>query len=244
LQKQNATTFYFIKGSDTGQEVSVTCTATVNGKTVKNTGKIKVFQPKVNSFTSQWSSAPPQPWAFRYNGWLMFGDVYGSPGITWTAKVEAPTIGTGDIAFTQLVSTVSSKTIDAGAVKTANTNGAYVLDDAADIQYAGSVSITGGGGETTLSKPDSPTAGLGGSRYWSIQDSFKTYLMYRPTNGIWVTLQMLPWSESVTVTKTAGVWTIGGSPPASGGTGPSGNNSSELPLWTDSISRISQAAGL
>ena len=244
--------FYFTNGDFTGTTVAVSCTATVSGKTLTDTGSIKVFRPQVDSFTGTWTTANP-PIDVRY-GRFIIGDA-NIPGITWDAKVTMPTKPPsvlGSIFYTQRIKyTRKWRAYNTTTWMGGTSSDVYVLDDGEGIQYGGSVSVSSGDVGKLLSRPDSPNSTLTNTdEAFSTNDSFELYLMYQPNGGIPVTLSKLTWNWSGyasllggTWTNNAGVWTnsrgiwtktAGVFAPAS----PLGSNYAVQPLWQDSLKAI------
>ena len=63
-------------------------------------------------------------------------------------------------------------------------------------------------------------------------DSFSTYLMYKPTGGVWIALKQIDWSWSETATKSGGSWTAPTSAqPAPTSKTPSGDD--VFPTWVN-----------
>ncbi len=88
-----------------------------------------------------------------------------------------------------------------------------------------------------LSAPDSPYSQLSDDDHLITRtDSFKTYLMYKPTgDSIWVSLSVISWGWTGTATKDAdGKWTGSGSTTGDG----NGIATTELPVWNDHVYNI------
>ena len=243
---------YFTKGSLTGTPASVSCTATVNGKTLTANGSVNVLSPEFVSFTSQWSSLNP-PWGLTlYNTdgtglayHMMLGELHSETepavqraktGIIWSSQIKIPSIGSGQLTWIQLTKTLRTFEVPA------NTNpvppldsGAYILDGPADVAvYHPSFSVSPGttGLSPVVSDSDSPAQKIAGTTSSVLDDKFDLYLVYRPntSNSIWITLGLLHWDANATSSGSA----VTGIIPSVGGAGPIGSSYTELPDWSDS----------
>jgi hypothetical protein len=143
---------------------------------------------------------------------LTFGGEQGTdrPGIRWTARVRGPG-APGEFAFTQLM-TINRRrvfTLDGGPgpVTAVTSNGAWVLDevvhypmdpldDSEERDTAPSVMRE----QVELVSDDSPATPLFQDprkpEVYSeahVEEHFRTYLMWKPTGGIWIAVAMMEW---------------------------------------------------
>jgi hypothetical protein len=163
-------------------------------------------------------------------------------GIRWTCTATAPAGGGGEIAATQLVNTLRSRTPNAGAAKTLSSGGAFVLDSS--VPYDAAVAVSAGASATWTSN-DSPSTALTATlSAKSVADSFKIYFMYKPAGGdsIWVTLKRLDWHWAGATTRVGAPAGVGNNWTAPTGVGsdvnPSGAASTELPTWTANVTSL------
>lgn len=191
------------------------------GPIVTTTGAVQVC-------TSNCSAAAPM---------LAFGNE-SINGITWNITVTTPAGGAGNVVLTQLVEATNTHILDPqGTLQTLTTSPAYVLDT--DPQYQKSIQAWPASQQGSFDLDDTPGTTLSTSiKHQYDSEPFRTYLMYQPTRGIWVTLGSLPWSWSGAATKgTAGVWTLDAG--SSHSTNPGGSNSTALPVWSSNITSFS-----
>jgi hypothetical protein len=146
----------------------------------------------------------------------------------------------GEIAYLQLIRPYRSHTTVSGTVKTIDSKQNDWLDDSKQAQASTQAGVfqflptpATAGTRTTLLGDDAPSNPLGTSDTKSVaQDSFKLYMMYRPSlpNAIWVTLAQLLWSwEGVAQKGATGSWALVSS---SHSIDPTGSVSAELPMWS------------
>jgi hypothetical protein len=164
----------------------------------------KVDVPTVNHFTgTETTDNPPvhaSPNAFSARDVLSFGAATVSPpavnaaspsyGITFDASVSATALEAGSVELVQLTNMVATDTFKPPApVSKLNTHG-YVLDDSDNGQVPSAGPQGTGNNAQPLGTNDSPYGPLYSRSETSVQrtSGFQTYLMYQPTNGIWVTL--------------------------------------------------------
>src|SRR5690606_33386756 len=119
-----------------------------------------------------------------------------------------------DLCFVQLVNTTRTRTMAAtGVTETMSSAGSMVLDTVGDVPYAGGVWSVGAGNTASI-PPNQPANDSPGARLRptqtgrSVDDSFHTYFMFRPTGGIWVTLGKMEWSWKGSAAKTAAGWAV------------------------------------
>jgi len=158
-----------------------------------------------------------------------------TPGITWNITVTTPAGGAGNVALTQVLQVTNTHILSPqGTQQTLTTGSAYVLDGTP--QYSGIEESWPASREGTFSLYDAPGSTLTTNiSQQNDSENFKTYLMYQPTGGIWVTLESMTWSWSGAATKGSGnVWTLNSG--SSHSTNPSGSSDTTLPVWNNNIS--------
>ncbi len=202
----------------------------------------------------------------------VFRDAYGNPatalefgyqtdgaqmpplaGITFNMSEAAPGFG-GQSALVQLVDT--ARTLAATSSEQDKVSHGFVLDDTGQASDSGFPYYNGQSGLVTLassksavwSSVDSPAVSLGGAASVNVNDTFKTYLMYRPPGGtsIWVTLYELGWSWQASAAASipnpkAADWVIAPAPATQYSPSPPGataTRSVELPRWTNYVNNI------
>jgi hypothetical protein len=227
--------FYWIDG---GEDIEVKYEAVVAGHPVSAVVNLDVERPTA-TLTSVTTPLEP-PISIRL-GYLRFG--YPAPneeGIRWNAEVTAPDIGSGQIAFVQLVNLYRTRTLkdEGNTTEIWTSNGQYYLDTSGGNPLYGDDSTTIGGGATQAhSKSDSPGSPLHsvsppGYQRRSANDNFRLYLMYKPSgdDSIWVTLRRLDWLWSGAAARNeSDEWVMESGQSSS--QNPGSANSIELPLW-------------
>ena len=199
--------------------VTVKVTASVKGAELERTIVVVVKAGEVVEFSSVTSDvkiAKLNP--SNKEVALTFGGGTGAAGILWTAKLIAPP-RRGDVSFTQVMTVHRKFTLEGGKSAVISSEGEYVLDE--DFHYGVSErGIEPSGDEEhpetvpcldceclTLQEADSPSTVLartvdrpsmvrplaGDYKSVEIDEHFRTFLMYRPRGGIWVSLADLSW---------------------------------------------------
>jgi len=235
--------------------VTIKVKALINGKSYRNAVKIKVVGPQIVSFDSVTDAVkvadvenPDNGRVFKH---LTFGGdvVSRKAGIYWTAKVVAPP-SRGHFAFTQLMTVNRARTTAQGTVSRVTSNGDYVLDEfifygMTEGQEEKDTARCWGREMQKAESDDSPAMGL--ARYEpqrqitykkaEADESFKTYLMYRPNNGVWVGVALLEWrwSGEADYDTENDAWLLKKS---SWAQRPSGKAVNELPVWKNNRARI------
>jgi hypothetical protein len=196
-----ATTFYWIDGGTNTVSYSVTLsdnsgpfTAQATFNVLRPTSSFSSTTGTVQVCTSYCASTPPM---------LAFGDNT-TDGITWNVTVTTPADGAGNVALTQVVQVTNTHILDPqGTQQTLTTGSAYVLDGTP--QYPGTPVALPASREASFAIRDAPGTTLATSiKHQSDSESFKTYLMYQPSGGIWVTLASMTWSWGGAATKGSG----------------------------------------
>lgn len=151
---------------------------------------------------------------------LTFGGLKatGTPGIVIEARAIGPR--NGHFTMTQLIKPYR-KTTGTGRFDGIEASLDYVVD--AEPYYGVTTQPQGdvktmvacnAGGSVTMFLEDSPARILPGNAAdgarFEVGDSFETYLMYRPTNGIWTICGLLEWSWSGIATRVNGAWVLSG----------------------------------
>jgi hypothetical protein len=141
-----------------------------------------------------------------------FGDGRpGKEGVKLTAKVAlAPgSIGKGEVAFVQVATSHATWT-ERGEKWERTTGQDQFLDpnmNAKQVTYLPPTAISDG--ETkTIDMVDSPADPVGTFTEFTRDDQFTTYVMYRPENGIWVTLSRMNWFWMVNATRQGAAWQL------------------------------------
>lgn len=211
--------YYWVNGG----LFTVIYTATVNGVQVRAQSTFSVLKPNATISTAEGTiRIATQP---DGNLWLSFGDANATPGVRFGYTIQMPSGFTGGtFQWTQvLLSTHITLTENTGNVLTVQ--GVNVIDNqfAYPFVYNGFLE-------------DSPDVRLDPDlQRVTRQDSFMTYLMFRPTgnNTIWVPLRQIPWSwnASATRTGTPNTWVLDTGHNHSVG---ADVNSTAEPLWSGS----------
>ena len=210
---------------------------------------------KFFSYWANWTTAPGEPpvgvrgmLGVASNAqFLILGGVVSSgqnsSGIMWGAKVNPP-IG-GEIALCQLVDNWASFTYTAGNSKRYKSSEyeldtsfpAYGISNSVATNYT---PITESVEDIIINETynlyltDAPGVDLQDDKtMMTLRNDFKTYLLYKPSGGIWVTLELMEWEWHGHAYKNSGVWTL--FPSASGNSGGASQDSIELPVWNKNI---------
>jgi len=216
-----------------------------------------IEKPSVTSFSSAWAFGYPTPGAqypigirkVNANGpdALVLGGILPgqqdlTPGITWTANVNAPPIiGGGHIGYNNQISVITGRWFSQGIAKEkVKAEGlGYMLDMA--FPYSGSVvsAIPAPVHTNNYEKSDTPHQFLNphpSLNYdkFKVSMSFKTYLIYKPegpdTDTIWVTLEVIEWGWHATALYNGSTWGLDSIISSVSGGG-NGTPSSFLPEW-------------
>ncbi len=227
----------------TAESLTVSCTATLtapDGTSLSVSAKapqITVFKP-----TATWGIDTGYVQQFQYPDQSgQYHDMMGLLGPPNVAKqgqswhdviVTVPTPFTGGtFAFVQL--STPDRKIYRHATQTGLSdhfqypdngkqgldNGFTFLNKSWAIPQTGSGELTGD--SPSQGVPDTVTANDGGGSDWyqvTASDQFTTWLMYRPSGGVWVPLQKYSWSWSGTMTKGTAGWSLQSSSPTSAAT--------------------------
>jgi hypothetical protein len=190
-----------------------------------------------------------------------FGLYFGQPGhgdanaagIVWSAQVTAGAGQGGQVSMVQVFKINNTFTDASGNKWAAQSGGAVdVLADGDPFYYAGDVhSLPDGGTSNYLRQTGAPGAphtdspsqvltgqtilnGLKAEFYTaSVSESFVDYLIYRPTNGIWVTLATVSWSWAATAAYVPASATYPSNVVAAPAPSIAGVESSTPPQWSD-----------
>jgi len=118
------------------------------------------------------------------------------------------------------------------------------LGTAVTSNYTWDVSGKGASGDRPKApySPSVVTGDIGGTNWYSatMQNTFTTYMMYKPSspNAIWVPLMTLSWNANVTVSNTSGSWAV--VPNTTSSPAPSPTKTDTPPSWT-SVNNASAA---
>ena len=243
--------FYWVDGANNRQ---IECSATIGGQ--KGMGKA-IFnvlrpvasliavtttnQPAVDVVPSNFVEADPSTYSLTFGTTV---DANGNPlpisyGIRFYGQVTTPANGAGTIALVQVVTnTLRTYTASGGTRWKYSSHGLNYVDTFLDVFMFDTKAINASQTQTNADA-DTPNQGLNCSNItYTVNDQFKTYLIYQPTNGIWVTLQSVCWNWSGSTTNDNSeqcTWTrISGSASQN----PSAQDDTELPTWIDSIRHL------
>ena len=235
--------FYWLKEG----KFKIEAQARFKGRYWRKSFKVHVKGPNVTSFRTETDDVKiaviDNPGTGLRSLALTFGgDV--KPGILNTIKVTAPAVRS-EFAITQLMTIDRKKEFDSGATDSKSSAGEspYVLDE--DVFYGftnhdeASTVVVAANHSETLKHEDSPASILSRTEFRgnvlskvSINENFKTYLMYRPEDGIWMSIARVDWYWRGTATWHAGdtEWKLSG---ASNSRNPSATMAIEQPLWNN-----------
>jgi hypothetical protein len=199
-------------------QVTVTVRAIAGGKTAERTIGVRVKGAQNISFTSVTDDVKVAKLELTDTiPALTFGNAAGSGkhGICWTAKITAPPCR-GELSFTQVMTVWRQFTLVDGRIITHTSNDVWVLDE--DFLYGVTERGIEDDGEATtvscladeclvLEEADSPSTRLprtitqpsrvhtlvGDYKKVAVKEAFRTFLMYRPKDGVWVSLADLSW---------------------------------------------------
>lgn len=233
--------------------VTITLKARVGVTTHERTVYVDVDGPEVDWFGSETDQVKVARIDAHVPGvFLTFGGELGSrrPGIRITARVRGP--GTpGEFAFTQLMTIHRSRVYALNGVLqapvVATSNDVYVLDEV--VHYP--IDLPDGGmgerdtapsamrEEVELVSDDSPSTPLGQERHRperiymesEVDEQFRTYLMWKPTGGIWISVALLEWfwKGKAVYTAATHTWSLeSGDEPLN----PVGKKGVAFPTWT------------
>ena len=174
-------------------------------------------------------------------------------GIHWTARIVAPPCR-GELSFTQVMTIHREFTLEQGQFYTISSDNKYVLDE--DFHYGvrerGIELREDEDSETVpclaneilvLEEADSPSTKLprtvtrttmihkcsGDYKKVKVQEYFRLFLMYKPRNGIWISLADLSWHWAGVAEYVEDEWVLKGSDYARS---PKGKVRSMLPQWS------------
>jgi hypothetical protein len=230
----------------------VKVTAIVSGVKVKRTIWVKVVGPQHLRFTSVTDEVriarlqPRDPVLA-----LTFGGVAGKHGIEWKAKIIVPPCA-GELSFTQVMTVFRQFTMETGEIFTHTSNDQFVLDEAFHygvkvhgIETAKQLDTVACAADEylVLEEADSPATNLprtidrvtrvyrilGNLEKVEVKEKFKVFMMYKPTNGIWVALGELSWNWAGVAEYENGKWELTSSDFARN---PTGNVSVTFPQWS------------
>ncbi len=231
----------------------VVVTAVVSGVKVKRSIWVKVMGPqhlKFKSVTDHVKIARLEL-TDRIPA-LTFGGVRGEPhGIKWRAKIIVPPCD-GEVSFTQVMTVFRQFTMETGETFAHTSNDQFVLDEA--FHYGVEVrGIEPDKDQDTvpcsadqylvLEEADSPSTKLprtierttsvhliaGNLKKVEVKEKFKLFLMYKPKNGIWVSLGDLSWHWAGVAEYKNDKWELTSSDYARN---PTGNVRSTFPQWS------------
>ncbi len=161
-------------------------------------------------------------------------------GMIWrnaTVSVPAPFSGNGQCTFTQLVNPDRLGYVGNNSTPLASNNGILGLDGSFD--YGSRWNVTAMGNDV-----DSPLVILGRAGVSqqnpqsydqsSASDALTTYIMYRPSGGVWVPLQKFSWTWSMTIKWDGSQWNLMASYPKTVGSAPpyTPTATPDPPQWT------------
>jgi hypothetical protein len=227
----NDVQFYWIAP---GTGVEVKYTATINGTDYSAKTTYQVKRPPAGMTATHTTDMPAVAVGDEGDGKiaLHFGSGV-SPGMKFRGDANPPTGGTGEIGFIQLVNIDVRKTLDDDSRQKFTSGGLFVLDsDGTQVFYGATVAAP----QNILSiqrMEDSPRSVFAaGTKHYSRIDYFRTYWMYKPNGGIWVTLRKCEWYWKGAATKGANGWAL--DPGSSDYTqNPASAVSTELPEWNN-----------
>jgi hypothetical protein len=231
---------WWVSGSNPPIEYSARITESVafsNGTQImlSRSGLFSMARPIATLTSQTTTNEPPVNIGYFANELeLLFGGT-NSPGIVLTWTVTTPANGAGQVAITQLSNFVRRHTLDdpASTKQKYTSNGDYVLDkENVDPTPIGSSEI-----KSSSTFEDTPGTVLKADyKKKAADEQFQSYLVYKPSGGIWVTLRILPWNWSGSASKNMSVWSLD-----SGGTSsqnPGSTDSMEFPEWCDTFQAI------
>ena len=238
LHSENISYYWIADGSN----LVVTYTVTIVGLgSVSATTTFNVLRP-TSTLTAKLTTLNPKIDLRDYGltgRFIQYGDM-NNPGITWTGCVNRPVGGEGEIAFVQLVMSDRHRIRD-GIREKKTSNGIYVLDQPPDTGIFGYDGIHIGGTEgmyisrsKEIERADAPNEKLVDKETsLSVYDSFRLFLMYKPKDGIWVTLKELDWlwGFSMSSGDNGPVWGCRLTPQPD-----PGFDTTELPVWNGVVS--------
>lgn len=165
------------------------------------------------------------------------------PGITIEAEIEFPNHlqSEGTLEFVQLVATCRHRRNAAGNNQRLRSNG-YVLDT---VDPYDSLSVHQKGGIVKLQTEDSPGNPVGHNIYITINDRFKTWVLWRAKGKSRIALGMVEWNWAAEAHKTSQTgncavdWTVSNRV-INGGIGAT---TTKLPKWFDNVINLFFEAG-
>ena len=156
-------------------------------------------------------------------------------GMIWsnvTVNVPAPFSGNGQCTFTQLVNPNRIAYVSGVSKPQVPYNGILGIDGS--FNYGSSWGVTGTGND--VDSPNQPLYYTAGLTEFSDADAFTTYVMYQPSGGVWVPLEKISWTWSVTLdwqTQTSQFSLTAGYPHTAGQAGtPAHVPTTDPPQWT------------
>lgn len=176
-----------------------------------------VYTPK--SFTAVGQGAPGIQYSTKAKQWLvgMLPTATSPSGVTWVAAVFSPPgFADGQFRFVQMVNPVRSFTRITGGAAKPNLHRFWGLDtsDPYDDPVRFNASEGWRTDGTLHIDGDTPARGIDATIFKSesLQDSFKTYLMYRPPgdNSGWVPLMRDDWSYAIAVQQITATLPLAG----------------------------------
>ena len=227
-------------------------TANVNGIKVTRHIRVKVMGPQHLRFTSVTDDVKITKLERTDKiPALTFGGGKGPPGIKWTAEIIVPPCA-GEVSFTQVMTVFRQFTMESGESFTHTSNDQWVLDE--DFHYGVAERGIQTAKELTtvpclddeclaLEEADSPSTKLprtidrvtsvhliaGLCKKVEVKEKFKVFLMYKPKNGIWVSLGDLSWHWAGVAEYKDGEWELTSSDYARN---PTGNVRVTFPQWS------------
>lgn len=240
--------FYWVDGANNrviecsamvgGQKIVANMTFNVLRPTASLTVITTTNQPAVNVVPAESfeREAPPYYFTFGTTTNAIDGKLTNSFGIRFYGQVTTLTNGAGTIAFVQVVtSALRAYTASDGTKWKHASHGTNYVDGFLSAFRFGSTDISASETRTAYTE-DTPGNGLNcDEKARSVNDQFKTYIVYQPTNGIWVTLRSVNWYWNGAATNTASAncsWIrVSGSASAN----PTSSDDTELPIWSGNI---------
>jgi hypothetical protein len=237
-------------------EVTVNVSASVAGQTVERTIVAEVEGANNLNFSSETDEVKVGKLEAQDKiPALTFGGVLGQGhGIRWTARFIAPPCP-GDVSFTQIMTIHREFTLDNGTFYSISSGDKYVLDE--DFSYGvRKQGIEPGDDDEdpetipcdasellVLEEADSPSTRLprsvqrttsihkyeGPYKKIGVRETFRLFLMYKPKDGIWISLGVLDWHWAGVAEYEENKWVLKSSDSA---VSPKGEARTMLPEWS------------
>lgn len=197
-----------------GEDVGVEITVSSGGKTISRKSTFDILRPTA-TIEATISSSGSQVHVIRekiidgtsLGEEVALGSIDGGHGVTLEANVATPDGGEGQFALLQVTNSFRLFLVENPPMLVALESGPRWVLDTADDPEAPLYSVPqniDANSSASINASDSPGQGLSESyERVTINESFRTYLMYRPSGelSIWVALERLDWDHSVEVAK-------------------------------------------